>query len=222
MIILANSKDIKDSYDKLVPTSVRLKYRSFLDILKSVRIIDKYVISKEAKYDKGYDKVTLRDIQKEETNINIEKKEINLTYDKKESNRYSKNNTKLLDINEIKKMEYGTNIHEVFEFDDFYNPSSTYVKNLLRHVPNSFINVYHEYEFIYNFNNESFHGIIDLILEYDKYLYIIDYKLKNISDKEYIKQLNGYKAYLKTISNKDIKVYLYSVIDNILTEVYDE
>ena len=222
MIILANLGEIKDSYDKLVPTSVRLKYRSFLDILKSVRIIDKYVIPKEAKYDKGYDKVTLRDIQKEESNINIEKKEISLTYDKIESKKFSKNNSKLLDLNEIKKMEYGTNIHEVFEFDDFNNPSSTYVKNLLMQVPNNFINVYHEYEFIYNFNNEAFHGIIDLILEYDKYLYIIDYKLKNISDKEYIKQLNGYKAYIKTISNKDIKVYLYSVIDNNLTEVYDE
>ena len=54
-------------------------------------------------------------------------------------------------------------------------------------------------------------------------IYIIDYKLKNISDKEYYKQLDGYRLYIENITNKKIKTYLYSIIDNDLKEVtYEE
>ena len=47
-------------------------------------------------------------------------------------------------------------------------------------------------------NNEIKHGFIDLMLEYDDYINIIDYKLKNIDDLAYIKQLNGYKQYIES------------------------
>ena len=42
-----------------------------------------------------------------------------------------------------------------------------------------------------------YHGIIDLMLEYSDNIKIIDSKLKNISDNEYLKQLNGYKTYIE-------------------------
>ena len=57
------------------------------------------------------------------------------------------------------------------------------------------------------------------MLEYDNYINIIDYKLKNINDIEYIKQLNGYKQYIEKISNKKVKIYLYSIIEDELKEV---
>ena len=57
------------------------------------------------------------------------------------------------------------------------------------------------------------------MLEYEDYINIIDYKLKNIDDENYIKQLNGYKKYIESISNKKVYTYLYSIMDNMIKEV---
>ena len=60
----------------------------------------------------------------------------------------------------------------------------------------------------------KYHGIIDLMLEYDDHIDIIDYKLKNIDDKKYAEQLNGYKNFIESKSNKKVNLYLYSIIDS--------
>ena len=39
------------------------------------------------------------------------------------------------------------------------------------------------------------------MVEYDNHINIIDYKLKNIDDENYIKQLQGYKEYIERIFN---------------------
>ena len=52
------------------------------------------------------------------------------------------------------------------------------------------------------------------MLEYQDEIKIIDYKLKDIDDKEYVKQLKVYFNYVSSICNKPIKLYLYSIIDN--------
>jgi hypothetical protein len=57
------------------------------------------------------------------------------------------------------------------------------------------------------------------MLEYDDHIDIIDYKLKNTVDENYIKQLNGYKEYINSISNKPVNTYLYSIIDEEIKEV---
>ena len=108
-------------------------------------------------------------------------------------------------------MKYGTKVHELMEYDS----DNEYFKRLLKHIPDNFINIYHEYEFIY----ENVTGIIDLMIEYDDKILIIDYKLKDIKDTEYMKQLNGYKKYIESISKKKIEIYLYSLLDDILKEV---
>ena len=69
-------------------------------------------------------------------------------------------------------------------------------------------NIYKEFEFIH----EQSHGIIDLIVEYENEYKIIDYKLSNIEDDNYVLQLKGYQNYLKQIVNKPIKLYLYSLL----------
>ena len=76
-----------------------------------------------------------------------------------------------------------------------------------------------QYEFVYNYDNNLTHGIIDLLLEYEDRFDIIDYKLKNIDDENYDKQLNGYRSYIESISNKKVNCYLYSIIDNNYREV---
>ena len=81
--------------------------------------------------------------------------------------------------------------------------------------------IYKEYEFIYNEETEEKHGIIDLLLEYDDYFVIIDYKTKNIDDEHYDEQLNGYRNYIRQLSNKEVKCYLYSIIDETYREVVE-
>ena len=73
---------------------------------------------------------------------------------------------------------------------------------------------YKEFEFIYKDSDNYYHGIIDLILEYDNHIDIIDYKLKNVFDSAYKKQLDGYKKYIELKTNKRINIYLYSILDN--------
>ena len=110
-------------------------------------------------------------------------------------------------------------IHEELEYANFKNSSNIYINNLLKQIDNNYINTYHEYEFEYTDNDIKYYGIIDLIIEYENIVYIIDYKLKNISDEDYIKQLTGYRNYFMSITNKNIKTFLYSIKDNKLMEV---
>ena len=63
------------------------------------------------------------------------------------------------------------------------------------------------------------HGIIDLMLEYSDHIDIIDYKLKEINDLNYIKQLNGYKEYIENKTNKKTNIYLYSILNNNLEKI---
>ena len=68
-------------------------------------------------------------------------------------------------------------------------------------------------------DDKEYRGVIDLMLEYKDYINIIDYKLKNVEDPLYIKQLDGYKKYIERISNKKVFVYLYSIIDGKLKKI---
>ena len=52
------------------------------------------------------------------------------------------------------------------------------------------------------------------MFEYENYIDIIDYKLKNIDDEEYLKQLEGYKNYIYNKTKKEVNIYLYSILDN--------
>ena len=63
------------------------------------------------------------------------------------------------------------------------------------------------------------HGIIDLLLIEDNLIKIVDYKLKNISDTDYEKQLGIYKDYLQKIFAKEIRCYLHSLMTGEIKEV---
>ena len=66
---------------------------------------------------------------------------------------------------------------------------------------------------------KEYHGVIDLMLEYEDYINIIDYKLKNIDDSAYQKQLQGYQKYIQKKTNKKVYLYLYSILDSHLEKV---
>ena len=121
-------------------------------------------------------------------------------------------------------MKFGLKVHETLEYIDFKNPQFDLIEdNFIKGKVEKFLSnpllsnlkdasIFKEYEFIYTEENKEYHGIIDLMIEYEDKIDIIDYKLSNIKDENYLKQLNGYKDYISTISNKEINIYLYSVI----------
>jgi len=127
-------------------------------------------------------------------------------------------------------MEFGTYMHYLLELTDFKNPNYENIDKFYQDKIKNFLNqellkninkanILKEYEFIYEENNITFHGIIDLMLEYEDHIDIIDYKLKNINDENYINQLNGYKKYIENKTNKQTNIYLYSILENVIEKI---
>ena len=106
-----------------------------------------------------------------------------------------------------------------FEYTDFSNTNNKVVKKLLKNIDLNYQEIYKEYEFIYTKEDTTYHGIIDLLLVYPNHISIIDYKLKNIDDEAYLKQLSGYLEYIKSITNKEVSIYLYSILDEELRKI---
>ena len=188
--------------------------------------IEKLCLTKNYLYPKKIVQETLNNIK---DNINVE--EINIENEVVEEKHFSKETNKIITKEENDLMKFGTKVHEIFELLDFRNIDLSLVDNkfirnkvekflsndLLKNISNA--NIYKEYEFIYNKDNNEYHGIIDLMLEYDNHIDIIDYKLKGITDENYIKQLNGYKEYIEKISNKNVSTYLYSILDEKVLQI---
>ena len=188
--------------------------------------IEKLGLTKNYLYPKKIVQETLNNIK---DNINVE--EINIVNEVVEEKHFSKETNKIITKEENDLMKFGTKVHEIFELLDFRNIDLSLVDNkfirnkvekflsndLLKNISNA--NIYKEYEFIYNKDNNEYHGIIDLMLEYDNHIDIIDYKLKGITDENYIKQLNGYKEYIEKISNKNVSTYLYSILDEKVLQI---
>ena len=187
---------------------------------------EKLGLTKNYLYPKKIVQETLNNIK---DNINVE--EINIENEVVEEKHFSKETNKIITKEENDLMKFGTKVHEIFELLDFRNIDLSLVDNkfirnkvekflsndLLKNISNA--NIYKEYEFIYNKDNNEYHGIIDLMLEYDNHIDIIDYKLKSITDENYIKQLNGYKEYIEKISNKEVSTYLYSILDEKVLQI---
>lgn len=188
--------------------------------------IEKLGLTKNYLYPKKIVQETLNNIK---DNINVE--EINIENEVVEEKHFSKETNKIITKEENDLMKFGTKVHEIFELLDFRNIDLSLVDNkFIRNKVEKFLsndllkniskaNIYKEYEFIYNKDNNEYHGIIDLMLEYDNNIKIIDYKLKNINDNAYLKQLNGYKNYIENTFNKDTSIYLYSILDNTLEKI---
>ena len=217
MIIVTSLDEENNGYNRLVPYVDRIKYRSFLDILNSIDVIRKYVVEKSANYTHEYDDTIIKEITLDKDVEKFDKRKIQLDYNVIQKKQFSKKNKELISKDSIKAMEYGTKMHEIMEYSLIVD--NEYLNKLFNKINNNYINLYREYEFMYNDENETYNGVIDLMVEYDDYIYIIDYKLKNIDDKNYIKQLNGYKKYIESITDKKVNIYLYSILNDELKEI---
>ena len=230
MIIVMPEQEEQSEILDIVPSYERNKYNSFLSIVKSIySVLLQYETKKEVPVTREY-QITEGTQSEQELKENSdtliveenEYKEIII-----EEAHYSKNVPHLITEEENKMMEFGTKVHEILEQMDFQKPED-YLINLnedLRKKITLFLEtplikenisskMYKEYEFTYQEDNKHFHGIIDLLIETENKMIIIDYKLKNIMDDAYDKQLNGYKKVIKEKTGKQVDCYLYSILNN--------
>ena len=204
--------------------TIRLKYRSFLDIIMSVqKELNKYVTKIDnISVTKDYEIIKKYNFKDYIGNSDIKLDVIELEKDNNilDSTSFSKKQNKLVTVEEKNNMNYGTKMHYLFEINDFSKTDDELI-NKFNSVYDSkkAINTYKEYEFMYEEDNTLYHGVIDLMFEYKEYIDIIDYKLSNIDDEAYLKQLDGYKKYIENKTNKKVNIYLYSIINNELKKL---
>lgn len=225
IIVSPEIVDLDNSYD-IVSNNLRLSYSSFLDIMNSVKkrisLYIKNVDLDSIGLTKDYNFVKKSNVFSSLNEIDevIDVSELSLDNELTIDKHFSKSIHKLLSKEELSNIEFGKVFHSILENIDFENPNydglTKYQRNMVEKfinnaIFNGYINIYKEYEFIYTVENDEYHGIIDLLVEYDDEFKIIDYKLKDISDDAYIKQLNGYKDYIESISDKSVSIYLYSI-----------
>ena len=229
MILITTFKEEDLSEEEIVSLDIRLKYNSLASILNSLqdKLINylKPIDLTNYKLTKDYMLFNTSNINKS-SNIKdkLEVEELKLSYSLVTKDKFSKTNHQLLTKEDKEKFVFGSYLHYLLEITDFKKKDLTLIdekyqkyflklfnSDLFSNLDNT--NIYKEYEFIYDCDNIKKHGIIDLMIEHDNYIDIIDYKLKNIEDNLYHEQLLGYKEYIKTKTNKDINLYLYSIID---------
>ena len=229
MIIVTSIKPKDIQTRNVIEDSIRLSYRSFKDIIDSAStLLEDYIINVDneklnltKKYNLSNKKINL---EKFKYGNKLAIKEPNIEAKETETKHFSKTVNKLLTKEEDKNIKLGLHMHEVFENFDFKKEDYTNLNNLEKQKIKAFVNtkilentkeIYKEYEFI----DEEYHGIIDLLLIKENENIIVDYKLKNTKDEAYINQLNGYKNYIEKITNKTTKIYLYSILDEKLKEI---
>ena len=230
-ILPENTKEEAGYISDIIDDSIRSKYNSFASIMYSLESITKsyyknidinsidlsknYNLVKNDNYNKLLGRV--------EDKLDVQ--DINIDIQKEEEKSFSKKNIHITSKEEQDRLDYGKKVHELFELTDFHNTSNLtgrnreIITNFLDKVNIDNADIYKEYEFIYEEDNTTYHGIIDLMLVYKDNIKIIDYKLKNISDEAYLKQLNGYKDYIENRFNKPTNIYLYSVTNNTLEKI---
>jgi len=233
MIALKPLNEVEDynlESNGTIDTTIRRKYRSFTQILDSIK----------SKINSYYKEININELnitneylfnnKKEKELLNTKKDTIKVNEIKVEeqeevtSKHFSKTTHNLIDKNTYNNMQFGLKVHEILELLDLKNPNLDLIEdNFIKEKINKFLNndilknikdsnIYKEYEFIYTKDFTEYHGIIDLMIEYDNHIDIIDYKLNNITDENYLNQLNGYKEYIESLTNKETNIYLYSII----------
>lgn len=230
-ILPSNTKDNDKCISNIIDNSIRSKYNSFASIMYSLESITKdyykNIDINDINLSKDYNMIS-NDNYMKHLNLIDDKIVINNIYvpsSIKENKTFSKKDIHIITKEEEDKLLYGRLVHELFECTDFNNldnlsdSNKKIINNFLEKIDINVANIYKEYEFIYEEDNTTYHGIIDLMLEYQDNIKIIDYKLKNINDDAYIKQLTGYKNYIEKLFNKKTSIYLYSITLNTLEEI---
>lgn len=156
----------------------------------------------------------------------IEMCEIKTEYIPIEKHRISKHVDSDVDV---RLLDFGTLMHFLIESVDFDTKDTSFIddKQYRRYVDNilhcnlfkgvSDDHIIREYEFYDETSN--LHGVVDCLVIHSDHIDIIDFKLKNISDEDYVMQLKTYRDYVASISTLPIRTFLLSIIDGVYKEI---
>ena len=237
MVMIAPLSDETED-GKIISEEKRIAYRNFNALLSSIyRDLEEhgflhpldltsYSFSKDYRSLKNKDIRSLIDADAKPYEIRSYEK---ILPKKVERSSFSKK-AKLIDADMIRRMELGTKLHYDLETLDLKDPDLSgiekgHVKFIQAFLDSGIMKdrmsgkAYKEFEFLYEEDDEVKHGFIDLLMEYEDRFDIIDYKTKNIDDEHYDEQLNGYRRYIQSISDKKVNCYLYSIVDSTYREV---
>ena len=176
-------------------------------------------------YQKQFEEVL---VEEQKNNLILKMKGFDFNFIKEEKIKASK---KLNQDTDNTLLEIGTRLHLLMEVVNFKTKDLSFIRNendkkLIKNILDNQIfaslensKIYKEYEY---YDNEfDYSGIIDLMIEDKNHIKIIDYKLKNIDDENYTKQLTLYKNYIEKTFNKKVSCYLLSLVDNNVKVVYE-
>ncbi|MDY2902678.1 MAG: UvrD-helicase domain-containing protein [Bacilli bacterium] len=220
IVFVSKEEDIRPT---LKPSNFKYLVYGYLNNLKS------YYMSEEdlnnfKQINESISHLSIEKLKEGHINLLPNTIENSVIKEKIEKGSFSKKINDLITLEVTNVLSIGTSLHEALERLDFKNPDFSvvnidekyyhYLRNfldseLMKNIQNA--TIYKEYNF-YDQNNDS-HGSIDLMLEYSDHIDIIDYKLKHIDDEGYVSQLNGYRDYIRSKTNKPINIYLYSIFD---------
>lgn len=213
-------------WDKGTDYDSKVSWSSLADMLDSIRdVLSPYTFSidlKEIPLTHAYHTLTKKEYPTSFSHYVEE--EISIPVKPIGQERFSKTTSHILSKQELRAMKFGEHMHEVFESIDILHPNleklskfekekvTLFLKHdIVRNAPQA---VYQEYEFMTELDGKMQHGIIDLLLQYENRYVIIDYKLKEVTDEAYRKQLDGYKKYIYQKTGKPVEAYLYSILDD--------
>ena len=236
MVVVLPNKDIDDLDNEVVlKNEKKEEYRTLGDLIYSIRNrLDGYITKVELdklQMSKDYNIIASGNfessIPKNDTKLDV--KNIKISNIEIENSSFSKKMHELIDMETKNNIELGLKMHEILENTDFKNMTKLdnhFYQEKIDKLVNSDLfknikdaKIYKEYEFIYVKDDTKYHGIIDLMLEYDDHIDIVDYKLKNVDDDKYILQLKGYQEFVRSNSGKPVSLYLYSIIDSVILKI---
>lgn len=207
----------KDKFEKIISSKIN-------PVSDAKKMLDFIVASDFKKYVHDFtpNKDHINNVEQEKNKkVKIEIRNVNVPseyiYPKKASKDLSLSVDKSL-------LRYGTKIHELLEIVDFKTKDTKFIKNkkekeAVERIINSKIFkgvesalIYHEYEFEDEKNNTV--GVIDLLVIYNDHIDIVDFKLKNLDDEQYVSQLEIYENYVRDNLNNYLPInkYLLSVL----------
>lgn len=221
-----NTRPLPRNANDVVNILERQKYKCFEDVMMSLKEdLRSYVVTKEINATKAYLKQIKVDYKNilSKTDIKYETNLLDIERKPKEKIQFSHSKGLIVDT---KEMNIGTLVHEILEYVDFnncdvdkYEISDFFKFKIKRLLKQDFIKPGNKYFKEYEFYTDDKKGIIDLLIENEDEVIIVDYKLKNIKPEHYEDQVLGYVNYIKTITEKKVSGYLYSILDEDIKKI---
>jgi ATP-dependent helicase/nuclease subunit A len=170
-----------------------------------------------------------------ESDMTITYRTLDITYDSPASTRFSMEGTSIPTVEETRMIALGTSVHAALETLDFKKDieeeirtkvGDPRVRAILSSVKDwPFLSdmenarIMKEHAFMIKKDGAHRHGVIDLLIESETSVIIVDYKLKDISKDAYLDQVRGYMDYARAMFKKEVKGYLWSILDGKLMDV---